>query len=176
MPEDTLVFGDIHVPERMRKLEREYVKRVPDVHEVYAIYDNRFIEHLIDDIQYFRSVRMITEDEVVSLKGELLELVDYLEDVALKGYYPVSGNKLFFYLSHTWLETEYFLCESKYLTLSMVKILELGSISSWDKKVFDRCMNMVQFTKRSSVLLSASNNLQIIEFFEKQRNIIASLK
>jgi hypothetical protein len=99
-----------------------------------------------------------------------------MEDVALKGYFPKTGKKLFFYVSHTSLETEYFLCDSKYLTLSMVKVLERGCLASLDKKVFDKFANMVQFAKRSSVLLSANNNLQIIEFFEKQRNIIMSLK
>jgi hypothetical protein len=174
--ENTPVFGKIHVPEPLRELEREYCRLVRNTPEVYAIYDSRFIENLTDDIQYFKSIRMITEEDVVLLKDDLMKLVNYMEEVALKGYFPETGNKLFFYVSHTCLETEYFLCGSKYLTLSMVKVLERGCLASLDKKVFDKFENMVQFAKSSSVLLSANNNLQIIEFFEKQKNIIASLK
>jgi hypothetical protein len=175
MPEDVLVFGNIHLSKRMRELEREYTEYVRNMPEVCVICDNHFIKHLIDNILYFKSIRMITDDEVILLQDELLEIIDYMENVALKGYFPETGNKLSFYLSHIWLETEYLLYESKYLTLSMIKTLERGSISSWDKKVFDKFMNMIQATKRSSVLLSASNNLQIIKFFSKQKELIRGL-
>jgi hypothetical protein len=170
--ENTLVFGDTHVPQRMRELEMEYSGCVRDIPEVYAICNDRFIENLIDDIRYFKSVRMITESEITLLKGELLEVINYIENVALKGYFPDTKNKLFFYLSHIWLETEYVLYESKDFIFSMVKILELGGICSLDKKVFDKFMNTTQSIKRSSALLSASNNVYLIEFLEKQRNII----
>jgi hypothetical protein len=172
--ERQLGFGDTHIPERMQVLEREYAELVRKVPEVCAIFDNHFIEHLIDDIQYFKSIRMITEDEVALLKGELLELIDYMEEAALKGYFPETGKKLCFYLSYTWLETEYILYESKDFTFCLIKILELSAISSLDKKVFDRFTGMVRSSKRSSVLLSASNNIQIIGFFEQQRNLIKS--
>ncbi|MDR0794789.1 MAG: hypothetical protein LBE79_01845 [Tannerella sp.] len=175
IPEDTLVFADTHIPDRMREMEREYIESVRNIHEVYTICDSSFIEHLISNVQYFKSVRMITQKEITLLKDELLDIIDYMEDAALKGYFPETGNKLYFYLSHTWLETEFLLYESKFMTLSMVKTLELGGICSWDKNVFDKFMNMVQSTKRSSVLLSASNDLQIIRFFSKQKELIMEL-
>jgi hypothetical protein len=160
----------------MRELDEEYVKRVHDIPEVHAIHDERFIEHLIDDINYFRSIKMVTEDEVALLKSELFTLIDYMEDVTIKGYFPGTKNKLFFYLSHTWLETEYILYESKDLTLSLVKVLARNYIASIDKNVFVMFMYMVKATKRSNVLMSGSNALQQAEFFAKQRNLINSLQ
>jgi DNA-directed RNA polymerase subunit F len=174
--ENPLIFGDIHRPERMRMLEREYAGLVRNVPEVCVIFDSRFIEHLINDIQYFKSVRMIKEEEIALLKEELTEIIDYMENAALKGRFPDTGKKLFFYLSYTWLDAEYLLYKTKDMTLSLIKILELGAITSLDKKVFDKFMNVVQSSKRSSVLLSASNNLQIIEFFEKQRKLVIALQ
>jgi len=174
MPEVPLVFSDIQIPERMRAIEKEYIKRIHNISEINAIHDPRFIEHLVDDIVYFRSVRIITDEEVALLKEELLELIDHVEDVVSKGYLHNTGNKILFYLSHTWLESEYFLYESKYLTLSMVKILERNAVISFDKKVFLNFMEMFQSTKRSSVLMSASNSLQLVEFCTKQRNMVIS--
>jgi uncharacterized protein YifE (UPF0438 family) len=98
-----------------------------------------------------------------------------MEDVALKGCFP-TGNKIFFYLSHTWQETEYSLFESNSLTLSLVKVLERNAISSTDKKVFDKFMNMVQATKRASVLMSGSNALRQVEFFTRQKEIIMAIQ
>ena len=175
IPEYITPFGEIHIPERMRALDMEYVKRVHDISEIHSIHDSYFIEHLVHDIRYFRSIGMVTEDEVVLLRDELLILVDYIENVTVKGYFPNTKNKLFFYLSHTWLSNEYILLESKYSIRSFVRILERNTIASSDKEVFDRFMNMVQATKRSSVLMSGSNTLQQVEFFTTQRDIIASL-
>ena len=174
MPEDTVVFGDVHISERMRALDEEYVERIHNIPKVHELHDPRFIEHLIDDINYFRSIRLITGDEVDLLKNELMEVVDYMENIAIKGYFSDTGNKLFFYLSHIWLETDYLLCESKYLRLSLVKILERNSLISSDKKVFQKFMNMALSTKHSSVLLSDSNSLQRAEFFSTQRDKIMS--
>ena len=174
--EEIVPFREIHVSERMRALDLEYVNLVHNIPEVHSIHDKRFIEHLIEDIIYFRSIGMVTEDELVLLRDEMLTLLDYIEEVTIKGQFPTTGNKLLFYLSHTWLETEYSLCESKDLTLSFVKVLERNAVVSTDKKVFDRFMNMVQATKRSSVLMSGSNILQQVEFFTHQRDIIKSIQ
>ena len=175
-PEEIVPFSEIHVPERMRALDLEYVRLVHNIPELHAIHDKRFIEHFIDDILYFRLIGMVTEDEAALLRDELLTLLDYIEDVTIKGHFPTTGNKLLFYLSHTWLETEYALCESKDMTLSFVKVLERNAVVSTDKKVFDKFMNMVHATKRSSVLMSGSNILQQVEFFTRQRDIIKSIK
>jgi len=173
---EVLPFGSIQIPERMQELDTEYVRLVHDISEVHSIHDSRFVERAVDDIIYFRSIGMVTEDEAALLREELLTLIDYMEDVASIGYFRHTGNKLFFYLSHTWLDSEYLLFESELLTLSSVRILERNSIASSDKKVFDRFMNMVQSIKRSSVLMSGSNALQQVEFFTLQRNIVETIK
>jgi hypothetical protein len=172
MSEEIAPFSEIPITERMRELDMEYVKRIHNISEVHAIHDDYFIKHLVDEILYFHSIGMVTKDEVTLLKKELLMIIEYMEEVTVNGYFPDTKNKLFFYLSHTWLSTEYILFESKYSTRSFVRILERSSIASNDKKVFDRFMNMVQATKRSSVLMSGSNTLQRVEFFAKQKNMI----
>jgi len=168
-------FRDIRIPERMRELDMEYVRLVHNISEVHSLHDRRFVARFVDDIAYFRSIGMVAEDEVALLKEELLTLIDYMAEVANSGRFLATANKLFFYLSHTWLDTEYLLFESERLTLSSVSILERNSIASADKKVFDRFMNMVQSVKRSSVLMSGSNTLQQVEFFNRQRDIVTAL-
>ena len=172
--EDIVPFSAIQIPDRMRALDMEFVRLVHNIPEVHSLHDVRFIEHLVDDILYFHSIGMVTEDDVTLLQSELITMLDYMERVTTTGHFLHTGNKLFFYLSHTWLETEYTLFESKDLNLSFVKILERNSVSSSDKKVFDKFMNMVQSIKRSSVLMSGSNTLQQVEFFSGQREKINS--
>ena len=174
LPEETLMLSDIHIPERIRELDREYVELMHNIPEVHKLHDSRFIEYLVDDIIYFQTIGMVTDDEVALLRDELLALVDYMVDTATTGYFH-SGKRFYFYLSHTWLETEYFLYESKFLTMSFVTIFGRNSIASFDREVFNKFMNMAQFVKRSSVQMSESNALKQVEFFANQRNKIMTL-
>ena len=176
LSQEVTPLGNIRIPERMRTLDLEYVRLVHNISEVHSIHDSRFIERTVDDIAYFRTVGMVTEDEAAQLRDELLTLIDYMADVTSIGYFRHTGNKLFFYLSHTWLDSEYLLFESNLLTLSSVRILERNSIASTDKKVFAKFMNMVQSTKCSSVLMSGSNTLQQVEFFSRQRALVEAIQ
>jgi len=175
-PEESVPLSEIRVPERTRQLEREYVDRIHDIPKVNFIFDTRFIEHLVDDIVYSRSIRTVTDDELVTLKGELLELVDQMEDFALKGYFPDTGNKFFFYLSHTHVETEYIFLTSQYVNMSIVKMLERNGVLAFDKTILDRLKNTIHAAKRLSVLMSLSNRLELIRFFDKQRETIEAMK
>ncbi len=174
-PEKALNFCDIHIPERMRKLDLEYIHIEHSIAEVHSIHDPRMIENLVDEIVYYRSIGMLTHDDTALLRDELVQLADYIENVTLTGLFPEKKNKLFFYLSHTWIETEYLLFYSTNFHLSMVKVLERNSIASIDKVVLEQFMKMALATKRMSVLMSQSNALQQAEFFARQREIIMTL-
>ena len=174
-PEHNTPLSEIHVTERMRGIEKKFVEFARNLPNIYAIYDRRFIEYMIDEIAYFHSIRMITADELLVLKGELLELMECMEEISLKGYLPQTGSKFFFYLSYTCLEAEYSLLGSKHLTLSVIKALERNGIASFDKHVFEKFKNMVRATMRLSVLMSSSNRLELIRFFDNHKRMAESI-
>jgi hypothetical protein len=174
-PEEAVPFREVQIPERMRSLDLEYIRRLHDIPEMHSIHDNRMIENLVGEIVYFRSIGMLSDDETTLLRGELLTLADYLEEVTMSGRFPVTGNKMFFYLSHTPIESEYLLYRSKDFNLGLVKVFERQYIGSLDNNVLDKFIKMAQATKRMSVLMSGSNTLQQAEFFARQRKIIMTL-
>jgi hypothetical protein len=174
-PDRVRPFCDIRIPERMRALDAELIRLEHSISEMHSIHDVHLIENLIRDIIYFRSIGMVTADESLLLRDDLLELIDYLEEVTRRGAFPDTGRRMHFYLSHTWVETECALYKCKTLNMSRIKILERNSLTSLDGAVFQRLMNMVESVKRSSVLMSGSNALQQAEFFSRQRKIIRTL-
>lgn len=174
-PERAMAYAEVELSERMRALDREYIRIEHSIPEMHSIHDPRMIENLVGEMVYYRSIGMITPAETAVLRDELATLVDYIERVTLAGYFPDSRNRHFFYLSHTWIETEYLLFDSRDFCLSMVKVLERGAISSLDGEVLERFMTMARATMRMSVLMSHSNMLQQTEFFTRQREIIAAI-
>ena len=174
-PEKALNFCDVHLSERMKEINSEYCRIERCISEMHSIHDPRLVKNLVDEIVYYRSIGMLTREDAALLREELLKLVDYVENVSLTGYFPDTGNKMFFYLSHTWIETEYLLFKSKNFNLSLVKVMECNNIASYDKNILDRFMKTLLATKRMSVLMSESNALKQAEFFTLQRNIIKTL-
>jgi hypothetical protein len=174
-PEKALNFSDVQIPERMKELDREYIRISHRISEMHSIHDSRMIEHLVEEIVYYRSIGMVSGDDVLLLREELLTLVDYLEEVTGTGIFPEKEGKIFFYLSHTWVDNEYFLYRSHSFNMSLVKVLERNYLASMDKRVLDRFMKTALAARRMSVLMSGSNVLQQAEFFSLQREKIRSL-
>jgi hypothetical protein len=171
-PEETISFGEIVIPERMRLLEEAYVNNVQSISKVAHVFDTRFIKHLVDDLSYFHSIHMVTTDELAALKSELIDLMDYIEKAGLEGRFPETGNELQLYTSHTWVGTEVILLSSKYQTLTVIKVLDRNGVLSSDRLVFDKIHNMAVSIMRSSVLMSLSNRLELTKFFDRQRSAI----
>jgi len=174
-PDETRGFGDIRVSERMRALDLEHIRLVHAIPEVHSIHDIRLFENVVDEIAYFNSIGMLTRTDVALLRDELIAIVDYVENVTRRGTFPATGNRLFFYLSHRWIDTEMTLYESSSLNLSTIKIIERNSVASEDGVVMERLKNLVRSMKQSSVLLSESNALQQTEYFARQRSVVEAL-
>ena len=174
-PENALPFSRVQMPKRLRKIDLEYIEIEHRFSEMHSIHDPRMIENLVDEMVYYRSIGMLTCEETILLRDELLSLVDYMEEVTRTGYFPETGNKLFFYLSHIWIEAECQLFCSASFNLSMVKVLKRNFIASTDRSALDLFMKMALATKRMSVLMSQSNALKQAEFFTRQREIIMTL-
>lgn len=55
--------------------------------------------YLVNDIKYFASIHLITEEEVTKLQEELLRLLDDLETIASRGKFD-SGKDIHIYIQH----------------------------------------------------------------------------
>ena len=53
--------------------------------------------YLVNDIKYFASIHLITEEEVTKLQEELLKLLDDLETIASKGKFD-TGKDIHIYI------------------------------------------------------------------------------
>lgn len=169
-----VALKDIKITDRMRQLDMEHVDRVYAIKEVHSFFDNGIFQNIVNDIAYFHLIGMLTTEEKAALREDLLSIVDYIEGVAASGRFP-SGSKLYFYLSHTWVDMEYVFYESRYLNLTLIRMLERNVLTSTDRIVSDRLKNMVRSMRRMSALISESNALMRREFFDSQRKIIAGL-
>lgn len=165
-------FSEIIVEDRIKSLNRRYIMEVENVKSTYFIWDELLLFYIANDIKYFNSVRLITTDEVQILKQELLDFLDYVELLTIKGSFN-NNNKVQMYVSSLNFETTYSYLQTDSHCLTLIRAFTMNELVSLDEEVFNKLKTWMEALKRTSVLISESNERNRILFFEKQRKFIA---
>ena len=71
-------------------------------------------QHLINDIQYFASIHLISDETKEEIKNELFLLADELEELAINGK-TADGNRVRIYVSNINFEATYSYVPHTYL-------------------------------------------------------------
>ena len=137
------------------------------------IWDSMIFHHLINDIQYFAGIHLITEEDKHQIKEELLQLTDELEDLASKGK-TEAGNSVHIYVSHINFEATYSYLEADSVQLSLIRVYSINSITTQDCGMFLSLKEWIQSLKKFSTMISESGEMQRIQFFQQQREIIST--
>lgn len=173
--ENTVHFRHIDSANKLLAIQRITAMESQHIKRTIYIWDPLIFQYIVNDIQYYSSVRLIDPEEVQQLKQELLVFMDKMELMASRGEYPETGNSIQFYISNINFDTSYSYLEAKNLRISIIRAFILNSVVSLDEKAYEIFRNCMQSLLKSSTMISVSGEKQRILFFEKQRQIINSL-
>lgn len=165
-PLSEIVFSD-----ELKFLFQKYLNDVENFKYTCFIWDKRFVTDLINDIKYFNSIRLITDEEVQILKNEILEFLIQLEQLCIHGAFR-NNNRVDVYISSLNFESTYTYMQTEQYKITMLKAYTLSEVVSLNEEVFDKTKKWFQSLKRTSVLISGSDERSRIIFFEKQRRIL----
>ena len=143
-------------------------------HSIDYIWDNTIFQHLINDIQYFYSIHLMSDEAKEEIKNELFLLADELEELATKGKTD-DGGKVRIYVSHINFEATYSYVETNNIQLSLIRVYSINSLTPIDAGIFRSLKEWIQSLKKFSTLISESGEMQRIQFFKQQREIIDTL-
>ena len=168
-------FRDVGSCDRVKKIQREFLREVREIRSCYFIFDHLVFRYLVTDILFFVSINLITPEELKVLQAELLELLEGMERFVAKGCYDDTGNEIYVYLSNINLDTSYCYLGGQNYHLSMLKAFTLNSITSFDVETFHRLKNWMSSLKRSSTLISVSGEKERVRFFNDQRCLVQEM-
>jgi len=168
-------YAQIVVPDKVRQVGEKLVRSARNVENTYYVFDNLMFRYLVNNIQYFGSIGMITPEEVRLIREDLHRLLDELEILAIRGAYEDTGKQVLLYISNINFETSYCYFQTSDVYLSMVKAFSLNSLNSMEKSTFDAMKSWILSLKRLSTMISVSGEMQRIIYFRNQREIIDSL-
>ena len=167
-------FEEMEIPQKMVEKQKEYSDLVSHIHSVDYIWDNMIFSHLVNDIQYFCSIHLITDDDKDLLKEELFLLIDEMEELSARGK-SKAGNDVKIYISNINFEATYSYLDTSSTQLSLIRIYSINSITTQDQEMFRGLKEWIQSLKKFSTLISESGEMQRIQFFKQQREIVSIL-
>lgn len=167
-------FEEMEIPQKMVEKQKEYSDLVSHIHSVDYIWDNMIFSHLVNDIQYFCSIHLITDEDKDLLKEELFLLIDEMEELSARGK-SKAGNDVKIYISNINFEATYSYLDTSSTQLSLIRIYSINSITTQDQEMFRGLKEWIQSLKKFSTLISESGEMQRIQFFKQQREIVSIL-
>ena len=168
-------FSQISISEEQRQLTENYYQAIKYVPNTSFVWDRMIFEYLINDIRYFCSIYLITKEEKELIKKDLKALLDYLLEVASKGYYPETQNKVNLYISQLNVDTNYSYVFTPEANICFVHVFEKYEIHTFDPEMVANFKAWMQLKKRTSVQISEVDEKSRIEFFTKQRQLVDGL-
>lgn len=173
--EDFKIFSKIILPAEVWKEFERYNKLIKNITTSNFILDPKIFNHFVDTVKYFHSILILTDEERDLLKKEIHTLLDYMQEIAIRGYYPETQKKVNLYVSQLNIDTYY----SYYYTeqLKMCRIHAFGKldINSYDLNMVNNFKVWMNQKKRTSIQISEVNEKSRIEYFTKQRRLVDTL-
>ena len=158
-----------------KRLMADYYNAIKHIPNSSFIWDHQIIEYLLSDIRYFHSIYMITDAEKALIKKDLYALLDYMFDVANKGCYPETQNKVNLYISQLNVETNYTYTLAPHANICFVIVFEVYEIFSFNDEMVSKFMSWMQLKKKTSIQISEVDAKSRIDFFKKQRKLVDNL-
>lgn len=167
-------YHQIRIPDRLMRLHHEHGELLTKLKRSTYTLDSQLFEHVVNDIKYCHSVHLLDDEDIAGLKEELLEVTEEMEQIAAKGRFE-NGNKVRMYISNLKFDTNYTCIESQNIYLAQVHVFILNALSSFDREIFDDIKNLIKFQQRFSTLISEAGEIQRVQFFRQQRELISDL-
>lgn len=173
IPANIKSFKDMEYPDSLYKVMRDTIEETMNINTCY-IWDEVVFQCIVKDLKYYKEVQLIRQEDILEIKKELYELLDFLERIATKGRFD-SGKKVQIYISNVNSDASYIYLETQHLYLSMINAFALNYVVALDKMTLDRVKERIHSMKRVSTLISESGEIQRMLFFKQQREFVDTL-
>lgn len=170
-----LSYSDFVLPSSIVSATKNVIYNYRNIDKQTIILDYNILKTTIKEIRYFYESAHISGDDLDLLVSELMQVLDGLEALAIKGYYK-SGPKVDIYLSSLDLEHSCLLLEDETKISVQTYINTEEPLLIFNHRLCYDQKRWMHSLKKYSTLISESNEFTRSLFFKKQRELVQSLK
>jgi len=168
-------YGQVILSKEKLSLTADYFKAIKNVPNTSLIFDRMIFDYLVNEVQYFYSIQMITDEEKELIKKDLNDLLDYLLEIATIGGYPETQKNVNLYISQLYINTNYSYTFTNLVNICFVHVFDKFEIYTFDSEMVANFKTWMQLKKRSSIQISEVDNKGRMEYFLKQRQVVDAL-
>jgi len=172
---EIIPFSQINISEEKLQITRAYYKAIKHVPNSSFVFDSKVFQYLINDIRYFHSIYLVTDEEKELIKKDLYALLDYMLEVAIHGAYPETHNKVNFYISQLYIDTNYTYTFTPEVSICFIHIFEKFEMFSYNSEMVANFMSWMRLKRKTSIQISEVDEKSRIDFFTTQRRLIDGL-
>jgi len=173
--QDNIPYSQIIVPEKLLEEVAIYAQQMKHLTNTCYILDEKIFENVIEEIRFFHSILLITDEEKELIKQDLYGLLDYLHEIANAGCFPETKNKVQIYISMFNLSTNYsYFCYDETEVCRIHTFLLYDNIC-YNAQMIEKFKMWMQKKKRTSFKISEVDEKSRIEFYMERRRLIDEL-
>ncbi|MDR0863785.1 MAG: hypothetical protein LBO74_02480 [Candidatus Symbiothrix sp.] len=172
---NTASFSNTIPSEKMREFEIAHFNAIINIPNVHSIWDAQIFQYLVNEINYFASIYLITPEEVNLIKQDIYAFLDYMENVLIQGHFPETNNKIHLYISRINIDTGYACYYSDKIKASKIRTFVMNVTVSKDVRLFNNLRTWLHLKKRAAIQISGTDEKRRIDFFRQQRQLVDSI-
>ena len=165
-------FSDVRLPLQIVSLQHKIKAKTSSVKDITFIFDRNILTKLVQELQYYYSRKLITEDELQEIKKDLAGFLDSFEKLIQSGTEKESYSTCHFYLSMLNIDMN-----SVYGTIDEDVISHFWTYAdiahnTGHNDLIASHRNWIHSLKRGSIMISQSNEITQASFLNLQRKNI----
>jgi hypothetical protein len=164
-------FSELRIPSELQSLREKIANNMKKVSNVTLILSPVAYLSLIKSIQYYYQRKLLTPDELLQLKNDLLDFIKIGEKMVSYGYYN-PDCKVDFYLSTLFVNSNTLLLKYNETTEVHFWIYSNTPLIIQNPVVCSIQKEWFQSLKKHSTLISLSNEILQADFYAKQYEYI----
>lgn len=169
-----LSYSRITLPSRLSAIYKLAAQEMSKLKKLHLIIDKNLFSSVIEEIAFFYRRNLITWDEIQSIKEELLILLDRFGKMTTNGL-DEFGFEASIFLSSISIDATYTYIECDDFESSRFRIHTIDGIETKNPSICKKQKLWIDSLKKFSVMISQSGEIERINFFKKQRELIMGM-
>jgi hypothetical protein len=149
------------------------VENIRKIDNATVIFSSNIYQTIIERLQYFYHRKLLTTDELLLLKTELLNTINFTEIVAKYGYFDTDA-KIDIYISSLHINSNTLFMQYDEVSETHFWIYPDNPLIIRNKEICNMQREWFKSMKKHSMLITQSNEIIQENFFNEQRKYVES--
>jgi len=164
------LFAETVLPDKAILFQKKIKGNILSCEKVVLILDMNVFLNLIKEIQYYYNRKLLTNDEIILLREDILRLIEEFERIVQTGTYRYA--KIQIYLSSLCINLNSIHYSYDENVEPLFWIFTIYPVIIKNAKIISMQLKWINMLKRQSALITQSNEIMQAEFFFRQREYV----